>query len=439
MLSNDIAIKVTNLTKVYHLYDKPQDRLKEALNPFKKSYHHDFYAMNNVSFEIKKGETVGIIGKNGAGKSTLLKMITGVLTPTSGNIEVNGKIASLLELGAGFNPEMTGIENIYLNGTLMGFSHEEIEAKVDTIVEFADIGEFVYQQVKTYSSGMFARLAFAIAINVEPEVLIVDEALSVGDINFQAKCMHRMAKMSESGLTLLFVSHDTSSVQALCNRAIFIDSGSLVSVGNVDDVTSQYLTMQREKNNNLIEKTFNANIQQESTTVNMDEESSINHTLDLTGKRQFEGKSSGNGKVTILDFALYNKNNEETIELISNEKYILKIALKFNKDLNTFAIVCPIKNLQGTQEIGVSSSVEKLIFPPVKKNDIYIIVIESIMNIKDGIYNLTISAEIPIKQNEIHEFAHILENCLTFKVIWGDLKYPTTFYTNGQISYRKNI
>ena len=181
----NIAIKVKNLTKLYHLYNKPQDRVKEALNPFKKSYHHDFYAMNDVTFEIKKGETVGIIGKNGAGKSTLLKMITGVLTPTSGEVEVNGKIASLLELGAGFNPEMTGIENIYLNGTIMGFTKEEMDSKVDAILEFADIGEFIYQPVKMYSSGMFARLAFSVAINVEPDALIVDEALSVGDMAFQ--------------------------------------------------------------------------------------------------------------------------------------------------------------------------------------------------------------------------------------------------------------
>jgi ABC-type polysaccharide/polyol phosphate transport system ATPase subunit len=180
---DNLAIKVSNLTKIYHLYDKPQDRLKEALNPFKKSYHHDFYAMENVSFEIKKNETVGIIGKNGAGKSTLLKMITGVLTPSSGSIEVNGKIASLLELGTGFNPDMTGHENIYLYGTLMGRSREEIDSTVNDILEFADIGEFIYQPVKTYSSGMAARLGFSVVINIEPEILIVDEVLSVGDIS----------------------------------------------------------------------------------------------------------------------------------------------------------------------------------------------------------------------------------------------------------------
>ena len=190
-MNKNTAIKVTNLSKVYKLYDKPADRLKESLHPLKKKYHKEFYALNDVSFEIKKGETVGIIGKNGAGKSTLLKIITGVLTPSGGHVHVNGRIASLLELGAGFNPEYTGVENIYLQGTLMGYTKEEMESKIQAILDFADIGDFVYQPVKSYSSGMFARLAFAVAINVEPDILIVDEALSVGDVFFQNKCFKK--------------------------------------------------------------------------------------------------------------------------------------------------------------------------------------------------------------------------------------------------------
>ncbi len=237
---NDIAINVKNLTKVYPLYNKPIDRLKEALNPFKKTYHHDFYALDNVSFKIKKGETVGIIGRNGAGKSTLLKMITGVLTPTSGEVEVNGKIASLLELGAGFNPEMTGMENIYLNGTIMGFTYEEMDSKVDVILEFADIGEFIHQPTKMYSSGMFARLAFAVAINVEPEILIVDEALSVGDIKFQLKCVNKFKELQEKGITILFVSHDVFTVRSFCNKAIWLFRGKLEEQGDVTEVTAHY-------------------------------------------------------------------------------------------------------------------------------------------------------------------------------------------------------
>ena len=209
------AIKVSHLTKVYKLYDKPIDRLKESLHLLKKQYHKEFYALNDVSFEIKKGETVGIIGKNGAGKSTLLKIITGVLTPSSGHVHTNGRISSLLELGAGFNPEYTGVENIYLQGTLMGYTHSKMESKVDEILEFADIGDFVHQPVKMYSSGMFARLAFAVAINVDPDILIVDEALAVGDAGFVLKCMNRMKEIKEQGTTILLVTHDTQSIKLL--------------------------------------------------------------------------------------------------------------------------------------------------------------------------------------------------------------------------------
>ena len=196
-MPGEYAIDVRDVTKIYKLYDKPIDRLKESLNPFHKNYHRDFYALSHISFQVKKGETVGIIGTNGSGKSTILKIITGVLTPTTGTAKVDGVISALLELGAGFNMDYTGIENIYMNGTMMGFSRKEMDGKLQDILDFADIGDFVYQPVKTYSSGMFVRLAFALAINVDPEILIVDEALSVGDVFFQAKCYRRMESVPE--------------------------------------------------------------------------------------------------------------------------------------------------------------------------------------------------------------------------------------------------
>ena len=197
------AITVKDVTKVYRLYDKPIDRLKESLSLTHKSYHKDFYALNGLSFNVEKGQTVGIIGTNGSGKSTILKIITGVLTPTTGQVDVEGKISALLELGAGFNMDYTGIENIYMNGTMMGYSRKEMDEKLQDILDFADIGDFVYQPVKTYSSGMFVRLAFALNINVEPEILIVDEALSVGDVFFQAKCYRKMEEMGEESPTIM--------------------------------------------------------------------------------------------------------------------------------------------------------------------------------------------------------------------------------------------
>lgn len=251
-MMNNIAIKVSHLTKVYKLYDKPVDRLKESLHPLKKKYHKEFYALNDVSFEIKKGETVGIIGKNGAGKSTLLKIITGVLTPSSGHVHVNGRIASLLELGAGFNPEYTGIENIYLQGTLMGYTKEEMDVKIDEILAFADIGDFVYQPVKMYSSGMFARLAFAVAINVDPDILIVDEVLSVGDARFQSKSIKKMEAIRDNGTTILFVSHATEQIKRFCTKAIWIENSTVKLIGEPAIVSDKYidnLAVQDSKNN----------------------------------------------------------------------------------------------------------------------------------------------------------------------------------------------
>ena len=240
-MNNNWAIKIRHLNKVYKIFEKPTDRVKEALNPFHKRYSKDFYALNDVSLTIRKGETVGIIGKNGAGKSTLLKIITGVLTPSSGSIEVQGRIASLLELGAGFNPEMSGIENIYMNGTIMGYSKEEMDGKLQDIVDFADIGDFVNQPVKMYSSGMFARLAFAVNAFVEPDILIVDEALSVGDMKFQIKCLDKMQELMQGGSTVIFVSHDLNLMRRLCQRVLFFDHGKLVASGEVNKIADMYV------------------------------------------------------------------------------------------------------------------------------------------------------------------------------------------------------
>lgn len=240
-MKDDIVIKVDKLSKAYKLYDKNSDRLKELFSPSKKTYHRLHYALNDVSFDIRKGDNVGIIGVNGSGKSTLLKILTGVVTQTSGRVAINGKISALLELGTGFNPEYTGMQNIYLNGTVMGYTHEEMDAKVSDIVEFAGIGEFIDQPIKTYSSGMFARLAFAVAINVEPDILIVDEVLSVGDMRFQIKCMERMKEMMTGGTTVLFVSHDIHAVRRFCSSAIWLNRGTMLRFGEVNCVADEYL------------------------------------------------------------------------------------------------------------------------------------------------------------------------------------------------------
>lgn len=235
------AICVNNITKIYKIYDDPKDRFKEALGIGHRQYYQDFYALRNVSFGVDKGEIVGIVGRNGSGKSTILKILTGVLAPTSGNVSIEGKVSALLELGAGFNMEYTGMKNIYLNATMMHLSKAEIEQKIPDILKFADIGDYINQPVKTYSSGMFVRLAFAVAINVDPDVLIVDEALAVGDTRFQLKCMDKFTEFVEAGKTILFVSHDVNSIKRFCNRAIWMNQGTLIMDGDTDEVTDRYL------------------------------------------------------------------------------------------------------------------------------------------------------------------------------------------------------
>ncbi len=234
------TIEVRDLSKVYHLYNKPSDRIRETFSIRKKKYSKEHYALKNINLKINKGESIGIVGTNGSGKSTLLKLVTGVVTPTTGTIKTDGKIAALLELGAGFNPEYTGIENIYLNGTMMGYTEEEMKKRVPDIIEFADIGEFINQPVKSYSSGMFARLAFAVSINVEPDILIVDEALSVGDTRFQVKCIDKMRELQESGTTILFVTHAIEQIKRFCTRAIWIKNGELIEDGEASQVVDLY-------------------------------------------------------------------------------------------------------------------------------------------------------------------------------------------------------
>jgi len=273
-MSSDIAIKVENLSKCYHIYDKPRDRLMQGIMPRlqrmagrqPRQYCRDFWALQNVSFEVNKGETVGIIGCNGSGKSTLLQMICGTLTSTSGNIQTNGRVAALLELGAGFNPEFTGRENVYMNASILGLAKEEIDARFDKIAAFADIGDFLEQPVKTYSSGMYVRLAFSVVVHVNADILIVDEALSVGDAFFQAKCMSRMKHIVESGTTILFVSHDINTVKALCKRTLWLDHGIGRAFGETADVARAYAQdWIKQVNAQHINTTENEAIELEST------------------------------------------------------------------------------------------------------------------------------------------------------------------------------
>ena len=251
---SEYAIELKHITKTYAMYAKPTDRLKEALDFRRRSYHDTFYALNDVNIHVKKGEMIGFIGENGSGKSTLLKIITGVLTPTSGEMQINGNIAALLELGSGFNPEYSGYDNIYLNGMVLGFTKEQVDEMVDDIISFADIGDHLYQPVKTYSSGMFVRLAFAVAINVDPEILIVDEALAVGDLEFQLKCMEKFTEFRNAGKTILFVSHDVNAVRRFCDRVYWLKNGVVENEGETMEVTEEYENFLKRKSLKTVDR-----------------------------------------------------------------------------------------------------------------------------------------------------------------------------------------
>ena len=250
----ETVIEINHLTKKYDMYKKPSDRLKEALSPTRKTYHEVFYALNDVNVEVKKGEMIGFIGENGSGKSTILKIITGVLTPSEGEVKIEGNIAALLELGSGFNPEYSGYENIFLNGMVLGFSREEMQDKVDDIINFADIGDHLYQPVKTYSSGMFVRLAFAVAINVDPDILIVDEALAVGDLEFQLKCMEKFTELRNAGKTILFVSHDVNAVRRFCDRVYWLKNGVVEAEGETMEITETYENFLKKKSLKTVDR-----------------------------------------------------------------------------------------------------------------------------------------------------------------------------------------
>lgn len=375
-MNKNTAIKVTNLSKVYKLYDKPADRLKEALNPLRKSYHKEFYALDNINFEIKKGETVGIIGKNGAGKSTLLKIITGVLTPSSGHVHVNGRIASLLELGAGFNPEYTGVENIYLQGTLMGYSKEEMESKIEAVLDFADIGDFVYQPVKSYSSGMFARLAFAVAINVDPDILIVDEALSVGDFAFQAKCFQRFQKFQEMGKTILFVSHSTQQIIQYCNKAMLIHNGNMIKYSDdVKQTTYDYEVLIRKHDSFVIEE------QEETKEIKIDD---INLDFDTTPNKDVNEHRFGTHEAIFRKVTLsHNQNSNETdVVFTAGEKVYLKFYIMAKRDFLSIVIGTSIKNRDGVLIWG-----DNTVDTPISlKQGLNIISMEFDLNIVAGEY-----------------------------------------------------
>ena len=335
------AIEIRNLSKMYKLYNKPSDRLRDSLGLSRKKRYKEHYALQNINFDIHEGECVGIIGTNGSGKSTILKIITGVLSPTEGTVTVNGRISALLELGAGFNPEYSGMENIYLNGTMLGFSEEEIDSRLDEILSFADIGDFVNQPVKTYSSGMFVRLAFAVAINIDPEILVVDEALSVGDVFFQSKCYHKFEEFKKQGKTILFVSHDLGSVSKYCDRVILLNQGEMLDEGTPKAMVDMYKQL-------LVHQDPVKQAENTEPEENWKDGFQVNPNNLEYGEKQAE----------IRDFVVVDSSGRHTNTIEKGSEFEIKMRLHFNESIQQPIAAFTIKNIQGTEITGTNTMYE---------------------------------------------------------------------------------
>ncbi len=375
----EIAIRAEEICKVYKLYNRPTDRLLDALGLMRKNRFQEHTALDHVSFEVRKGETVGIIGTNGSGKSTILKIITGVLNPTKGKIAVDGRISALLELGAGFNMEYTGIENVYLNGMMMGFSREEMDVRLEGILSFADIGNFVNQPCKTYSSGMFVRLAFAVAINIDPEILIVDEALSVGDVFFQAKCYKKFEDFKAQGKTILFVSHDISSVAKYCDRVILLNRGNKLSEGEPKETIELYkkVLLKQEQNITSGQVLGGADGLQAAWKSNYVLNSDVNEY--------------GTGEAEIIDFALIDEYGSYTNCIQKGTSFTIKSKVAFHKKIVDPIFTYTFKTVSGTAVTGTNTMYENAGIGTADQGEIYVATFCQNMDLQGGEYLLSLS------------------------------------------------
>lgn len=362
----DTAISVSNLGKCYEIYDNPRDRLKQFIVPNlqrlakrqpHKQYFREFWALKDVSFEVKKGETVGIIGRNGSGKSTLLQLICGTLNATTGSIQTNGRIAALLELGSGFNPEFTGRENVYMNASILGLSNAEIDARYDDIVSFADIGQFIEQPVKTYSSGMVVRLAFAVQSQIDPDILVVDEALSVGDAKFQAKCFDRLKKLKDGGTSILLVTHSSEQIVTHCTSALLLESGKVFEAGEPRSVVNRYMDLLfgKEKKS-IVAPALSATMGSVNGVATP--EASLNYTEDVfashPGYNPYEYRW-GDGSASILDFYLSADGEDYPSAITTGQNIVLAISVRFLSSLVRPILGITIKTKEGVTVFGVNS------------------------------------------------------------------------------------
>ena len=412
---DNIAIQVTDVEKVYKLYDKPSDRIKEALGIGRGKRHTEHHALKGVNLTIRQGECVGIIGTNGSGKSTILKIITGVLNATRGEVKVNGRISALLELGAGFNMEYNGIENIYLNGTMIGFSEKEIDEKLEAILEFADIGEYVHQPVKTYSSGMFVRLAFAVAINIDPEILIVDEALSVGDVFFQAKCYHKFEEFKEMGKTIVFVSHDLSSISKYCDRVVLLNQGTKLGEGRpkeMIDIYKQVLVGQYVATESDQVRLLDDEELRNAASGRKEDRADRQNTAEDENPELLE---YGSKKAVITEYYTTDDKGRKTSAILKGSRFSICMKIRVQENIQAPIFAFTIKNVRGTEITGTNTMFEKAFLEPVSAGEVREVVFTQEMNLQGGDYLLSLG----VTGYEEDEFTvyHRLYDVLSLSVI----------------------
>lgn len=384
-MGEEIAISLADISKCYKRYARPVDRLKEILLPGK-SHAQEFWALKNINLEVSKGETLGIIGQNGSGKSTLLQIIAGTLTPTTGQVYVNGRVSALLELGSGFNPEFTGRQNVFFNGQILGLSREEIEVKFDEIAAFAEIGDFIDHPVKTYSSGMVVRLAFAVVANTEPSILIVDEALAVGDAKFQARCMKRIRQMKEQGVTILFVSHDSGSIKMLCNSAVLMNHGKVIEIGEPKEVVNHYIALLSSDNSER-----ENNSQKSSVNTTLNPENSLELTDDFIKVSQDNNlHRHGNKLAVIKSVKIIDLQGKEITKLATGQEFQVSVLLEAKANLSDLIVGISLRNLMGLVVYGINTNLLKIQLPELQQNQELTVFFKIPCYMNKGVYTLTV-------------------------------------------------
>jgi len=409
---SEIAIRASHLSKSYRIWNDPAARLKapfmsglsrviprglairDRLQARAAGYGRDFHALRDCSFEVRRGETFGIVGQNGAGKSTLLQLVAGTLTPTSGQVEVQGRIAALLELGSGFDPNFTGVENVFLNGSILGLSDREIRSRFDEIAEFADIGDFIHQPVRTYSSGMVMRLAFAISVCVEPQVLIVDEALAVGDNYFVNKCFHRLNELKGQGVTILFVSHSGATVTSLCSRALLLEKGGMLMVGDAEEVVNRYNQLIREKQSADVQRQSHpapaATAGQPAASISRDS-GPIEFSADAEFEKRCKNTRFGNGAARVVRVRLEDTAGQDRTEFVHGQSVVLKFFCEFHEELENLVIGYFCRTDTGINLTGTNTRIEGIAIPRQHAGSRAIMLFHTTLPVRPGIYSITVS------------------------------------------------